>query len=176
MRDVRFVVLMLGALLLVGCGNDNGAPSKAATISASPAQEISKWDRELKTDPFDDKKKTLSFTNTAEQGGGYLLLMCEENALKFFWQYALSGKSPFAGMTMEVALRIDNEPPFNEEWGWSAAQPLMYPKGDKVVFLDKLAGKQKFAIKSVVADASYGVFNIAGFDKAYSEVKSLCGK
>lgn len=166
---------MLGSILLAGCGNDNGSSPKV-TAATAPLQEISKWDREFKTDPFDDKKKTLSFTNTAEQGGGYLLLMCENNALKFFWQYALSGKSPFAGIDMEVALRIDNEPPFNEEWGWSAAQPLMYPKGDKVVFLDKLVGKQKFAIKSVVADASFGVFNIAGFDKAYSEVKSLCGK
>ena len=78
------------------------------------------------------------------------------------------------GLDMELIFRLDNNPPFNQNWGWSSSQPLMYPKDDESQFLDLMRGNSKLAIKSVVAEASYGVFDITGFDEAYKEIKSTC--
>ena len=76
---------------------------------------------------------------------------------------------------MELIFRLDGDPTFNQEWGWSALQPLFYPKADqKTSFLNSMIGKSKLAIKSVIADASYGVFDITGFDEAYNEIKTTC--
>jgi len=172
MKFFKLIFLLAIVMFQASCGK--GENSTAPT-SSQVFQGPSKWERSFKEDPFDDKKKTLNFVNRSEQGVGALLLMCEDNVPKFFWQYADSGKAPFAGMDMEVILRLDNEPTFNEQWGWAASQPLMYPKGNKIQFLNKLVGKQKFALKSVLADATYGVFDITGFDKAFGEIKEMCG-
>jgi hypothetical protein len=182
---------LISAILISGCG-ENGSKNISTSppqssdsgknISMSPPQssepvkpkKISAWTREFKVDPFDDKKKTLSFQTAAKEGAGYLLLLCEDNRIKFFWQYALSGKGPGMGMDMELTFRLDGEPTFNQDWGWSATQPLFYPKGDKAPFLNDLIGKSKLAVKSTLIDSAYGVFDVSGFDEAYTEVKTVC--
>ena len=134
----------------------------------------SEWTRKFNVDPFDDKKKSLSFQTSAKEGQGFLLFMCEDNRIKFFWQYALSGAGPGMGVGMELIFRLDGDPTFNQSWGWSSSQPLLYPIGDEAPFLNSMIGKSKLAIRSVIADSTYGVFNLKGFDEAYNEIKSIC--
>lgn len=165
-KKFHAALLALVSLTLVSCDKNS---------SSFSASSSSNWERTFTKDAFNDKS-TLRFLANASEGQGYLLLLCEEGTLKFFWQYGSSGRAPFGGMDMDIMVRIDDMPTFEEEWGWGATQPLMFPKGEKTVFLDKLVGKKRLALKSVLAQSTYAVFNISGFDQAYREVKKACNK
>jgi hypothetical protein len=147
-----------------------GEKSQSTATSAGP----SVWRRTLTEDPFESSKKTLKYAATSEGNNSFLILLCKGGALQFAWQYSESGRAPVVGMQMELMIRFDDLPPFKEEWTWSADSPILSPVGRDRKFLDQMNGKRKLAIKSTVAEGTIGVFNITGFDQAYSEARQLC--
>lgn len=138
------------------------------------------WDRQFKKDDFTDKT-SLRYLAVDQKGsrGMFLLLDCTEKGnIDFSWQVSDSNnsKAPYSGMTFEVNVRVDANPIFKETWDWAAYGPFVSPgREQRAAFLEKLKGGKKLALKVDFPEV-VGVFDITGFDKAYEEVKTLCGK
>jgi hypothetical protein len=152
------------------------------------------WEKRTYVDDFSDKQLIRYFSTAKKERGGdgmHLLLDCnEEKVIDFSWQISDSSilKAPWDGIKLNVAIRIDSGQVFEEHWNWTEYGSFIKPdieyKFDSLIFLRKLKGAKKLALKvlpsqkfsgSDVFPEIVGVFDISGFDKVYGEVTRSCG-
>jgi hypothetical protein len=178
MKLKTLAVSVCTLIAIMGCSKtDTSSPKQNSNPPEVASNSIGKWIREEKKDPFDDSVfLRYSLDDTSGNGTAFLLVDCnKEKQIRFNWQYGQGTKgAPFGPMDMKVEIRLDGGQVIEEEWVWSASNPLLRPKNIEA-FLETLIGKSKVALRETITQTTM-VFDIKGFDNAYADVKKTCGK
>ena len=164
----RFSSLLIGASL-------------QSLLYAYPA--CAEWEKIVKKDPFDDKKVTAILRSpSADRSGTFVYGCSNEGSGKIeertFWSYSTTPpqKNVPLGLDLEISIRFDQEVVATEQWKWIAQSNILQPKDGGIAFIQKIKGKRKLALKESSFTDQVAVFDISGFDAAYTNIILECKK
>jgi hypothetical protein len=160
----KLILLALPILLIIGCGDKK----QNENIINSKDEIPSHWKKTESKDAMTDQVTKYYDVASNESTSYGLSVGCSKKGfLNFYVEYP--SRSGMPSSEMEVTVRIDNDPPFNEKWyvSWvNGATTVENP----YTFFSKIKGKSKLAVE--IFGAAKNTFNISGIENVVSDMES----